>query len=380
MSEYQYYEFQAIDRPLSERDRAELRAISTRAEITPTSFTNTYNWGDLKADPIDLLAKYFDAFLYVANWGTHRLAFRFPADALDLDTVRAYAEAEWLPVRRRKEIVLIEFRADIEEPEGWEEGYGLLGHLSSLRADLLHGDLRALYLGWLAGVQRNETQEGMEPPLPAGLAELSAPLTGLADFLWLDADLFAAAAEGSDPLSQQTPESEAKWRSWIGALSESEKDELLYRVASGDASVPWELRRRFRRRGAGGSLSPAGRSASERRRDVRQIVDAARELTEQRRRRLAEERARRARRRAAERKRYLQDLATRDGAVRAEVESLIQSRQQPNYDRAVQLLKDLRDAAALQGGDAAFEAYAADLRRLHARKTTLIRRFDKAGL
>ena len=34
MSEYQYYEFRAIDRPLSERELTELRALSSRAQIT----------------------------------------------------------------------------------------------------------------------------------------------------------------------------------------------------------------------------------------------------------------------------------------------------------------------------------------------------------
>ncbi len=34
MSEYQYYEFLALDRLLTEKQRAELRLISTRAEIT----------------------------------------------------------------------------------------------------------------------------------------------------------------------------------------------------------------------------------------------------------------------------------------------------------------------------------------------------------
>lgn len=42
MSEYQYYEFQGIDRPLTEKQMAELRAISTRARIMPTSFVNEY--------------------------------------------------------------------------------------------------------------------------------------------------------------------------------------------------------------------------------------------------------------------------------------------------------------------------------------------------
>lgn len=32
MSEYQYYEFQAVDRPLTGTEMAELRALSTRAQ------------------------------------------------------------------------------------------------------------------------------------------------------------------------------------------------------------------------------------------------------------------------------------------------------------------------------------------------------------
>ena len=40
MSEYQYYEFQAIDRRLSDKEMQELRSHSTRAQITPTSFVN----------------------------------------------------------------------------------------------------------------------------------------------------------------------------------------------------------------------------------------------------------------------------------------------------------------------------------------------------
>ena len=63
MSEYQYYEFHAIDRPLSERERRELRACSTRATITSTRLINHYEWGDLKGDPRVWIEKYFDAFL-----------------------------------------------------------------------------------------------------------------------------------------------------------------------------------------------------------------------------------------------------------------------------------------------------------------------------
>jgi hypothetical protein len=61
MSEYQYYEFRAIDRSLTDRQMQELRATSTRAAISRTSFSNHYEYGDLKANPRDLVVKYFDA-------------------------------------------------------------------------------------------------------------------------------------------------------------------------------------------------------------------------------------------------------------------------------------------------------------------------------
>jgi len=82
MSEYQYYEFRAIDRPLTGQEMASLRAISGRAHITSASFVNVYNYGDFRGDPEALMEEFFDAFLYVANWGTHSLMLRLPKRTL----------------------------------------------------------------------------------------------------------------------------------------------------------------------------------------------------------------------------------------------------------------------------------------------------------
>src|SRR3982074_780100 len=83
MSEYQYYEFLAIDRPLSEADRKALRALSSRARITATSFTNSYDWGDFRGDPAQLLDRWFDLHLYQATWGSRRLMIRLPKRLVD---------------------------------------------------------------------------------------------------------------------------------------------------------------------------------------------------------------------------------------------------------------------------------------------------------
>ena len=67
MSEYPYYEFLAIDRPLTKDELDELRALSTRATITPVSFTNEYNWGDSRRDHDNLMQRCFDAHVYVVK-------------------------------------------------------------------------------------------------------------------------------------------------------------------------------------------------------------------------------------------------------------------------------------------------------------------------
>ena len=94
MSEYQYYEFSAIDNPLSDKDMRSLRNLSSRARITPTSFVNEYHWGDFRGKPLKLMENYFDAFLYVANWGTHWLIFKAPRKLVDVDLARRYCPGE----------------------------------------------------------------------------------------------------------------------------------------------------------------------------------------------------------------------------------------------------------------------------------------------
>ena len=91
MSEYQYYEFLAIDRPLTSEEMSALRALSTRAHITPVSFTNQYQWGNFKGNPDELMKWFFDAHVYVANWMTAIFMVRMPIEAISEKTAEAMA-------------------------------------------------------------------------------------------------------------------------------------------------------------------------------------------------------------------------------------------------------------------------------------------------
>jgi hypothetical protein len=69
VSEYQYYEFRALDRRLTAEQQQKLRSLSSRADISATRFTNEYSFGNFRGDPGRLLEEYFDAYLYAANPG-----------------------------------------------------------------------------------------------------------------------------------------------------------------------------------------------------------------------------------------------------------------------------------------------------------------------
>ena len=149
MSEYQYYDFKAIDHALTKTEMAALRAISTRAAITTTSFKNHYEWGDLKADPLKLLEKYFDAFVYVANWGTREFHLRLPQELVDVKHLKSILPGKAASVRSAGQFVIVSFESEVESDDDWDDGTGWMGSLVSLRSDLLRGDLRCVYLGWL---------------------------------------------------------------------------------------------------------------------------------------------------------------------------------------------------------------------------------------
>ena len=377
MSEYQYYEFLALDKALTSSQREELRELSTRAEITATRFTNEYHWGNFRGDPEQMMAGYFDAFLYLANWGTRRLMFRVPKTALDTGYAEQYCYTDAASLIETDDHLIISLYADREPDDYWDETAGELGSIVAARSELLGGDHRLLYLAWLMGIQWDHVgDEDTEPPVPAGLREPSGALAAIAGFLDIDEDLITVAAEASPALADELT---AGLADWIAALPTAEKDRLLAMVADGEgAQVQALLRRRFR----GGPLprNAPGQPA----RTAAQLWAAAgarktaRQEAEAQARRAEEERQAAAR--AAAYSQRLDQLATRSAAAWQEVAGLIETKKPRDYDLAVSLLRDLSALARRDGHHDSFTTRFLELRSTHERKPSLQERFDKAGL
>ena len=379
MSEYQYYDFRAIDHALTKTEMAALRAISTRAVITTTIFTNHYEWGDLKADPLKLLEKYFDASVYVANWGTREFHLRLPQERVDFKQLKSILPGKSAHVRSAGKFVIVSFESEVESDDDWDDGTGWMGSLVSLRSDLLRGDLRCLYLGWLHSVECHEfSEDTLEPPVPAGLRELSAPLDSFIEFLGIDGDLVEVAASASAPLKEGPSRKELA--TWIQGLPENEKDSLLIDFLSESSErCRLELLQRFRRENG----VAANHGAIERR-TVNDLLTESRVRSDERANQLranrAEDVARKKAKDEADRAVYLEGLVKREKAVWKQVEAYIEKRQPKDYERAVILLVDLHDLAVRQGDEAGFQLRMEELRKTHAAKSAFLGRLAKANL
>jgi hypothetical protein len=376
MSEYQYLEFRAVDRPLDDRQMQKLRAVSSRAGITPTSFVNEYNWGDFKGDPDEWMEKYFDAFLYCANWGTRRFMLRFPKRHFDADAATTYCTGDSAFLKTKGEHAVLSFEADCEDDD-WMEAEGWLTSMIPLRSEILSGDLRCLYLAWLLCIQNGEVgDEEEEPCVPANLDELSASERSFADFFGIDYDLIEVAARRSFRSSKKD-ENRKTLKSWVHGLTEEEKDEILLRVIADEAHVGTELKIRFTRETDGRNKQ----AIEEQRRTAGELLKAAEELMQEKKRqaavRAAAEKARKGKELVDAREKYLRKLAGKENEIWLKIESLISTKQPGKYDEAVKLLVDLRDLAERMGKSEDFLSLYRELCRKHEKKPSLLAKIQK---
>ena len=366
MSEYQYHEWQTIDRPLADKERAELSKLSSHIDVRSTGAWVEYSWGDFKHDPKQVLARYFDAYLYMANWGGRELMFRFPKALLDRQLIEPYCLEYCVELSAVGDYWILRIAlGDDDNASDWIEGSGWLPALAPLRNDILLGDLRALYLAWLANIEYTDLDEDdPEPPAPAGLMKLTAPLNRLAQFLEIDTHLLRAAAAGSAN-QQSTPDHVL--RDAIARLPRSECDDLLWRLAQGELNLGPHLLRRLH------ELIGSPEPVAQPRRTVGDLLaerDRLAKAEEQKQRRAAE----------AKRMEELEALAQREAAVWQEVDRLIQTSQAKAYGEAVTLLRQLRDLADYKGTQAVFEERLRQLTQQYARRPSLMAALRKAGL
>ncbi len=380
MSEYQYYEFLAIDRPLTLNELDELRALSTRATITPVSFTNEYNWGDFKGNPEKLMERYFDAHVYVANWMTAIFMVRLPIEALTQETAKAVAAPYLLDIKPTKTHWIITWSlAESEDYDrfGMEDGRGWMARLAPVRDELLRGDLRSLYIGWLAAVAGEMMDDdAVEPLCVSGLGNLSAAQQALAEFLEVDPDLLTGAGMGS-PAVQETEVSRREMEKWIDALPRDEINSILKQLLEGKGQqAERSIRNRFaswRRSLQTGDTDAPWRTVGE----LRQNAEKARQIRLEKQKR---DRKQRKIKRRKEHEAYLKNLSNDFSKAWASLREPVERGSGRGYDEACRKLVDIAEAYDLFATKKQFQRELENFMADHLRRKALIQRLVKAGI
>lgn len=380
MSEYQYYEFRAVDRPLTTDEMAELRSKSARAAISPGGFVNEYHWGDLKGDPREWMQRYFDAFVYSANWRTCSLVLRLPTGTLKRSDVVPFQTQTALSCKQTKSGCVIVWSLEEggdDERFCMEDGPGWMDRLLPLRDELLRGDLRPLYLGWLAGVGMGEVDENeVEPAVPAGLSRLTAAQQALAEFLEIDPDLLAAAAAGS--AGQDAGLDDDSVETWIAGLPKKEMRLVFNMLLQGESQqaerrVKSAFREWHKESGSGEPESAARRSIAE----LWILAEQAEAV------RMKQEAGQQLRRNEAARKQresYLLGVAGNAEQCWRDMEQKALRATASSYDAVKKTMSDLADAYALSGDMDEYNRLLRDFVERHGKRAPLMHRLVSAGL
>ncbi len=380
MSEYQYYEFLAIDRPLTEDEIDELHEISTRATITPVSFTNEYNWGDLKGNPDKLMQRYFDAHVYVANWMTAIFMVRLPIEALAKEIAESMDVPYVLDFKETKTHWVITWsleESDNYDRFGMEDGRGWMVRLSPVRDELLRGDIRSLYIGWLAVLTGEMMDDDeIEPLSVSGLGSLTSAQQALAEFLEVGPDLLAGACMDS-PAAQIEDISEKDVDMWIDALPRDEVKAVMKQLLEGKGH---QTERSIKNRFAAWRRSLQSDKPEAPRRTVGELRNNAEKAQQIRMEKQKRDRKHREIKRRKEREAYLKNLSKDFPRAWKSVQKTVERGSGLAYDEACRALVDISEAYALFATKKQFQKKFKEFMARHMRRKALIQRLVKAGI
>ncbi len=344
------------------------------------SFTNDYQWGDLKADPRDLVERFFDAHVYVTNWMAATFMVRLPIEALPQKMAEAMEVEDVLDFDATQTHWVITWSLDESEDYerfGMKDGQGWMARLAPVRDELLRGDIRSLYVGWLAAVTRGMVDEEELEPLPVeGMGNLTAAQVALAEFLEVDEDLLAGAGIGSPTLQDKGP-SQKEMDDWLDGLPREDVLALLKLLMEGQSlQAERTLRNRFSawRRGLVGDRDEAPKRTVE---ELWKNAETAERI------RLEQEKREREKLDAKRRKEcdaYLKALAKDFPKAWSNVRQNAERGSGLAYDEACSALVDLSEAYSVHATPIAFRQDLSKFMADHARRKALVQRLVKAGV
>lgn len=380
MSTYQYYEFQRIEGSFTDEEREEINSWSSRATADNNKVSFVYHYGDFRKDMEEVMWEYFDVGIYLANWGSRRLMIKLPLELVDYKQLELYVfEASSymineLRVLKKGKNVLLDMNLNEEEGGGyWLEGEGWLSDLSLLRADILNGDYRSLFITWVELLRQNHENEELGEDyrilnslIPPNLKRLPIRLTRLVDFFEVDLDWVNSGLK----YSLEAVKNEINYEACLKELDSLTKDKYLGRLLAGESNLGLKLKQEIKSQlnidDVDGSSSKGHILFQDYLKQVNKVICDREGAVEAEKARLHQEKM---------------EVVKKDKThIEGEIERHILKSNASGYKFAVSSLIDLRDLSEYEKKQELFKKYLSEVVERHRRKQTFVKRLREGGL
>ncbi|MEO0731310.1 MAG: hypothetical protein AAFZ52_00630 [Bacteroidota bacterium] len=247
--------FMAIDKPLSSAQREAAESLSSRAVVTDRAARYIYHFGGgFRGNFQDMLTSGgFDAALWEDSADSIKLAFSIPEELFPWSDFLPYFPQEEYPaidieapLIDGRRLLTLSFNNEDGDGRWLEENMGSLSELLPLRAALMNGDYRCLFLAWAANRSALESREAMTPEellaypvptVPPALSESSPELIAFCERFYVYEDDYNAY------LPQSGTMNEVDYAPLLERLTTEDKDAWLLRLARAEGLLGAQFRR-----------------------------------------------------------------------------------------------------------------------------------------
>jgi len=243
----------------------------------------------------------------------------------------------------------------------------MLDELAAIREEIIRGDLRAMFTGWLPSFDPDNMRTDL-PPIPAGLSDMTPAQRRLAERLDVaPSDALTAAKAFSQPYRN----CDCNTNDIINALSPDELRNHLRSVLDGKSMrVVAELNRKAAGKGEDNAV----------RVEYKTFLEKFIHINGERLHREAAANVARARQEEAERKRQLTATFDRADEIWKELDTLMVTKKNLAYDHIAATLEELSAAHAYKKREAGFRARMAQFQTKWSNRPAMIRRIRELSL
>jgi len=366
MSEYQYYKFMAIDKPISTDEKNIISTWSSRAKVRSSEAEFDYSYGDFPKEEISVVEKYFDLMLYTANWGDVRLIYKFPKELGLKKDLRQFSVDEHITTIDRGNYTILDINFSFDD--GMEDCiYGSeidISALVSLRNDIISGDYSSLYLAWLKlNIQKKEhllvniNSNNLIPYDNIGLSQLNNSLTTFIELFDINKEIVSNAKINNEE------DNDHDYSELLYMMSKSDRINFLDRLLCDEPLLKQKLEKHLRQ------YSFTSESISE---QCRSIAEFSTEISKKREQKRKEEKLRR----EEQKLKKLEKLEKQEPELWDYIHRLINKRNTKSYDEALVIIKNLNLLAKHKNKQDDFYIKLDNLKNTYSRLSALRRRIE----